>query len=145
MTSNGFLVGSIVLFFGFVGCGLLSQMLGRRLVIAVSGAVVLTLGCLLYYATVANALAGGSAVLTTAIGAAFYVLVVSPWGVVTTYICERFPTQVRASGYGIGYSVAVVIPAFAGFYLLALSTVMPYVYTPLVLLAIAGVLIIAGH
>ena len=144
MTSNGFLVGSLVLFFGFVGCGLLSQMLGRRLVIAVSGAVVLTLGCLLYYATVANALAGGSAVLTTAIGAAFYVLVVSPWGVVTTYICERFPTQVRASGYGIGYSVAVVIPAFAGFYLLALSTVMPYVYTPLVLLAIAGVLIIAG-
>jgi len=144
MTSNGFLFGSIVLFFGFVACGLIGQIIGRRITIALSGVVVLTGGCILYYLAVANALHGGGPILTTTIAAAFYVLVVSPWGIVTTYICERFPTHVRASGYGIGYSIAVVIPAFAGFYLLALPIVMPYVYTPLVLLALAGVLILVG-
>jgi MFS family permease len=74
----------------------------------------------------------------------FDLVVVSPWGVVTTYISERFPTHVRASGYGIGYSAAVVIPAFAGFYLLWLSSFMPYVFTPMVLLVAAGSFILAG-
>jgi MFS family permease len=144
MTSDGFLVGSIVLFFGFVTAGLISQMIGRRLAIAIAGFVVLVGGSLLYFATVAHALAGGPALVTTALGVAFYVLVVSPWGIVTTYICERFPTHIRASGYGIGYSVAVVIPSFAGFYMLWLSRLMPYVYTPIVLLVLAGVLMVAG-
>ena len=62
----------------------------------------------------------------------------------TTYICERFPTQIRASGYGIGYSVAVIIPAFSGAYMLALQAMMPYVYTPMVLIVLSGVLIIVG-
>ncbi|MDE2582568.1 MAG: MFS transporter [Rhodospirillales bacterium] len=144
MTSDGFFVGSIALFFGFVGCGLLSQMIGRRLAIAIAGFVVLVAGSLLYFATIAHALAGGTALVTTALGVSFYFLVVSPWGIVTTYICERFPTHIRASGYGIGYSVAVVIPSFAGFYTLWLSHLMPYVYTPLVLLVLAGLLIVTG-
>ncbi len=144
MTSNGFFVGSIVLFFGFVGFGLLSQMIGRRVAIALAGFVVMVGGSLLYFATVAHAQAGGAPIVTTALGAAFYVLVVSPWGIVTTYICERFPTSIRATGYGIGYSAAVIIPSFAGFYLLWLSALMPYVYTPIVLLALAGVFIVAG-
>lgn len=38
----------------------------------------------------------------------------------------------------------MVIPAFAGFYLLGLSAFMPYVFTPLVLLLAAGALIMAG-
>jgi hypothetical protein len=63
---------------------------------------------------------------------------------VTTYICERFPTPVRASGYGIGYSLAVVIPAFSGAYMLGLQWIVPYVYTPAILIALAGVLMIAG-
>ena len=143
-TSNCFLVGSIVLFFGFVGTGLLSQMIGRRTTIVLSGAAILVGGTGLYYLLVQHALSGGSTFGTTLITIAFYVLVVSPWGVVTTYISERFPTHVRASGYGIGYSGAVVIPAFAGFYLLGLSSFMPYVFTPMVLLIVAGGLIMAG-
>ena len=85
-----------------------------------------------------HALAGGSVFGTVVITVLFDVLVVSPWGVVTTYISERFPTHVRASGYGIGYSAAVIIPAFAGFYLLWLSSFMPYVFTPMVLLMVAA-------
>jgi MFS family permease len=144
LTSNIFLVGSIVLFFAFVGFGMLSQAIGRRPAIMLGGLGILILGTGLYYTLVEHALAAGSAVGTGVITIAFYVVVVSPWGVVTTYISERFPTHVRASGYGIGYSAAVVIPAFAGFYLLGLAKFMPYVMTPLVLLAVAGILIVIG-
>ena len=49
-----------------------------------------------------------------------------------------------ASGYGIGYSLAVVIPSFYSFYLLGLSAFMPYAYTPLVLMFAAGVLAVIG-
>jgi len=101
-------------------------------------------GTLLYFLLVQHALSGGSLWGTALIVIAFDVLVVSPWGIVTTYISERFPTHVRASGYGIGYSAAVVIPAFAGFYLLWLSHLMPYAYTPMVMLMVAGALIMAG-
>jgi MFS family permease len=144
VTSTAFLIGSIVLFFGFVGTGLLSQVIGRRTTIALSGAAILVAGTTLYYLLVQHVLAGQSVFGTVLIVVLFDVVVVSPWGVVTTYISERFPTHVRASGYGIGYSAAVVIPAFAGFYLLWLSSFMPYVFTPMVLLIAAGSFIMAG-
>jgi len=71
-------------------------------------------------------------------------LVVSCWGVITTYINERFHTGIRASGFGLGYSLAVVIPSFYAFYQSWLSHVMPSKYTALVLLVIGGVLISVG-
>ena len=69
---------------------------------------------------------------------------VSNWGLATTYINERFHTNVRASGFGIGYSLAVILPSFYAFYQAGLSAFMPLEYTPLVFLAISGVLIIIG-
>jgi hypothetical protein len=124
--------------------GLLSQIIGRRPTIVLCGASTLVFGSLLYYLLVSGALAGASYATTAVLTIAFYVMIVSPWGVVTTYISERFPTHIRASGYGIGYSAAVVIPAFTGFYMLGLGAVMPYVFAPLVLLGIAGVLMMTG-
>jgi hypothetical protein len=87
-------------------------------------------GTSLYAVAIEHALSGGDLVMTTAIACLCYLLVISPWGIVTTYICERFPTQIRASGYGIGYSVEVVIPAFSGCLHATLQAMMPYVYTP---------------
>ncbi len=144
MTSNGFFFASIVLFFGFVGYGLLGQAIGRRRTIIVAGVVELIVCPVLYYTMIEHAQLGGPAIVTTALAGAFHVLAISPWGIVTTYICERFPTRVRASGYGIGYSIAVVIPSFSGIYLLWLARVMPYLFTPIVLLVIAAVLMIVG-
>ena len=108
------------------------------------GVAVLIGGTGTYYLLVRNALAGASLGTTAVLTIVFYVLVVAPWGIVTTYIAERFPTHIRASGYGIGYSLAVVIPAFAGFYLLWLSALMPYEFTPIVMLVVAGGLMIVG-
>jgi MFS family permease len=144
LTSNTFLFASIGLFFAFVGYGLLSQMIGRRPAIVIASCVVLVLGPALYYSLVANAVSGGSPLVTATLAGMFHIVSISPWGIVTVYICERFPTQVRASGYGIGYSLAVVIPSFSGIYLLWLARFMPYLYTPLVLLGLAGILMVTG-
>ncbi len=144
LTSNTFLFASIGLFFAFVGYGLLSQMIGRRPAIVIASCVVLVLGPALYYSLVANAVSGGSPMVTATLAGIFHVVAISPWGVVTVYICERFPTYVRASGYGIGYSLAVVLPSFSGIYLLWLAHFMPYLYTPIVLLGLAGILMVIG-
>jgi MFS family permease len=144
MTSNTFLVSSIVLFFLFVGYGMLSQIIGRRSAIVLGSTISLVGGAALYWATIAHGLSGGTPLATAVLAGAFNALVVAPWGVATVYICERFPTHVRASGYGIGYSLAVVIPAFSGIYLLWLGQVMPYVFAPIVLIVVAGILMIAG-
>jgi MFS family permease len=144
LVTNGLLVTSFVQFFSFVAFGLLGQMIGRRRAIVLSGLLVLTIGSGLYVAAVEHAFAGGGLIATTVIACLCYLLVISPWGIVTTYICERFPTHLRASGYGIGYSLAVIIPAFAGAYLLGLRVFMPYAYTPVVLIVLAGLLMIVG-
>ena len=144
MTTSGFFWASVVLFFGFVSYGLIGQKIGRRRTIMIAGFVVLIAASLLYYAMVAHATSGGSPLGTTILAAAFHIMVLSPWGIVTTYICERFPTRVRASGYGIGYSLAIIIPSFSGIYLLWLGHVMPYLLAPIVLVVLAALLMIAG-
>jgi MFS family permease len=142
--TNGLLVTSFIQFFAFVGFGLLGQAIGRRRAIVLSGFLILIGGTALYSAAVTHALSGGGVVGTTIIACLSYMVVISPWGIVTTYIVERFPTQIRASGYGIGYSLAVVVPAFSGAYLLALRDLMPYAYTPVVLIALSGILVVIG-
>jgi hypothetical protein len=72
------------------------------------------------------------------------VLIIWPWGLATTYINERFHTSVRASGFGLGYSLAVILPAFYAYYQAGLATFMPFEYTALPLLVIGAILILAG-
>lgn len=91
-----------------------------------------------------NAGAHGSLLLTMVLYTIALCFTISPWGIVTSYISERFSTGVRSSGYGVGYSLAVIIPSFFSFYLLGLAKLIPYAYTPLVLLGIAGLLQIIG-
>ena len=61
---------------------------------------------------------------------------------ITAYIMEMFPTEVRSSGYGIAYSLPSVIPAFYPYYMLWLGNTMNYDYTPLVILAAGGVFLL---
>jgi hypothetical protein len=75
---------------------------------------------------------------------AMVVLAASPWGLLPAYINERFCTGVRASGYGLGYSLAVILPSFYAYYQAGLATFMPFEYTALVLLAIGALLIAVG-
>jgi hypothetical protein len=72
------------------------------------------------------------------------VLTVSGWGLLSAYINERFHIGVRASGFGIGYSLAVILPAFYSFVMLWMASFMPYKYTQIPLLALGGLLILLG-
>ncbi|NYD40419.1 MFS transporter [Nocardioides panaciterrulae] len=136
------LVANLVLAGGYVAAGVLSQRTGRRPFFIGAGAVAAIFGSLVYALIVNLTEASFGLVMLLTILA--NLLVVACWGVVTTYINEAFHTGVRASGYGLGYSLAVIIPSFYAFYQAWLSNIMPAEYTALVLLVFGGILISVG-
>ena len=68
------------------------------------------------------------------------VLVTAPWGMILTYINERFVTDVRATGFGVGYSLSVIIPSFYAFYMNWLGAVISPLVTSAVLLCLGGII-----
>jgi MFS family permease len=136
------IISYAVLILGYLGAGMLSQRIGRRpffLWVAIATGIATPV----LYGIVVSGIIGsiaGIIILTIVIN----ILALSTWGVVTTYINERFHVGVRASGYGLGYSLAVIIPSFYSFYQVGLSGLMPLAYTALVLLVVAGILIGIG-
>ncbi|WP_051581546.1 MFS transporter [Pseudonocardia acaciae] len=142
--TDGFLVGYAFLFFGFIAMALLGQAFGRRRMLILSGVWTFSVGTVCYWLMLENIRAGGAFAATVALLTITLLLTVAPWGIVTTYISERFQTGIRSSGYGIGYSLAVIPTAFSSFYLSGLSHFMPYYLGPLVLMVLAGVLVVVG-
>ncbi len=136
------LVANVVLAIAYVGAGVLSQRIGRRTLYRAAGLIAAVVGSLLY-GIVVN-LTTGDLLWVVLLTILINVVVVSGWGAITTYINERFHTGVRSSGFGLGYSLAVVLPSFYGFYQGALGEFMPARYTPLVLLVIGGLLMTVG-
>ncbi len=135
-------IANAVLAVAYLVCGVWSQRIGRRPFFLVAGVVTATLAPLVYWIIVGRVITGFAAVLVLTILVSIFTIAV--WGVVTTYINERFHVGIRASGYGIGYTLAVIIPSFYAFYQSGLAGAMPMQYTPLVLLVIAGVCIVIG-
>lgn len=131
-----------VLIGGYLGAGILSQRIGRRRFFLVAAGLITVAATLVYGLLVAGAFTGLAAVTIAVI--VLNLLTLSVWGVATTYLNERFHVGVRSTGYGIGYSFAVVIPAFYAFYQSGLAAIMPAAYTPLVLVVLAGILIGIG-
>ena len=128
-----------VCLFPFVGA--LGQRFGRRQVFLVLGAANLTVTPVAFGLAVQNASEPAVlrvfAVVTIVVG-----LLV--WAMITAYIMEMFPTEVRSSGYGIAYSLPSVIPAFYTYYMLGLAGFMPYDYTPVVIIAAGGLFLLIG-
>jgi hypothetical protein len=103
----------------------------------------LTVGPILYYVLVKSGYR--SALQVTLLVTLINLCSTPVWAIVTSYIIERFPIRVRASGYGVGYSAATIIPAFSSFYMLGLKGLgMPYEYTEIVILALGGLLLFLG-
>lgn len=65
-------------------------------------------------------------------------------GVLFSYFNERFPLQVRSTGYSIGYTFGLILPGLYSFWLLGLQGLMPYQYGPLVLMTLGGILMYFG-
>lgn len=127
---------------GYLAAGVWSQVAGRRPFLILSGLLAAFGGTGLYYWLLQappRHLPG--AVLLVA---ALVFVVVWFWGLATTYINERFRTGVRASGFGLGYSLAVIPPSFYAFYQSWLSGLMPFDLTVLPLLFAGGLLVALG-
>lgn len=135
-------IAYLVLAASYIAAGVISQRVGRRLFLIASSVLMATVGTFLYYLLVGTAPQNLFVVIVLV--TIITVIITWVWGLATTYINERFHTGVRASGFGIGYSLAVIPPAFYAFYQAGLATFMPFKYTPLPLLVIGALLILIG-
>lgn len=136
------LISYIVLFFSYIGAGLVGQRIGRKRFFVIIGPVIATIGAaILFVLTNINGLTLPTIVLLVCV---LSVIVTSPWGVIVTYINERFATDVRATGFGVGFSLSVIIPSFYAFYMNWLSGIMPFHITPVALLCLGGLIGMAG-
>jgi MFS family permease len=143
VVTNAQLTASLVLALTFVPVGMLGQKIGRRNVLALFGVAGLTVGPSLYYVLVKSGYRSTPQVILLV--SLINLCALPVWAIVTSYINERFPTSVRASGYGIGYSAATIIPAFSSFYMLGLKELgTPYEYTEIVIFALGGLLLLVG-
>jgi len=134
-------INSLGLVIAFQVYGALSQRTGRRRFYLWYGAVMAVVGSSLYAALMTSDAGPVQAtVLTILVGWA----VQGSFGPVAAYLTERFPARVRASGFGTGYSLALVLPAFYTFYLAGLGALMPSYLAPVVLIVIAGALVSTG-
>jgi MFS family permease len=143
VVTNAQLVANCLLAFSFVFFGILGQKIGRRTTLILIGLAGLTAGPTLYYILVRS---GYRSPLQLTLLVTLINFCATPvWAIVTSYINERFPTGVRACGYGVGYSAATIIPAFSSFYMLGLKGLgMPYEYTQIVILAAGSLLLLVG-
>src|SRR5699024_7411579 len=112
--------------------GHLSTLTGRRRLLVIWGAAAAVAGPVLWWCAVhAPALAAAAAC-----AALLPVVTVSAYGPVSAYLSERFPTEIRSTGYGAGHRLALVLPA--------LSPWLGQHGTVLVLVALGGVLVVVG-
>ncbi len=135
-------IAFLVLAGGYMAAGVISQKIGRRPFLIISSIVMATVGTFLFYLIVATTPQNLFTVILLV--TAVVMVVVSVWGLATVYIIERFQIGVRASGFGLGYSLAVIPPAFYAYYQAGLANFMPFKYTPLPLLVIGSALILIG-
>lgn len=132
------LVAYCALIVSYVVSGLVAQRIGRRRFFVTMGPIIALAGSAVLYALVTTK--GLPLPATIALVCLLSVLVTSPWGVIITYINERFVTDVRATGFGIGFGLSVVIPSFYAFYMNWLGAVMPFELAPVLLLFLGGLM-----
>ena len=120
--------------------GHLSTRIGRRRVFLVWGVAAAVLGPLLWWLAVTSQSVGRAA----AFAALLQVITVSAYGPVAAYLSERFPTEVRSTGYGMGYSLSLVIPALYPFYLPSLEALLGRDASVMALIALGGALLTVG-
>ncbi|SFO28173.1 MFS transporter [Amycolatopsis rubida] len=142
--TTALLVSNVALFLGYLALGHLGQKYGRRRVLICAGIATFLVSVPSFLAMLTLLSTGGSFVLAMALYTVGLVVAISPFGVATVYLIEAFPTKIRASGYGVAYSVSLLIPSFYSFYMLGLSSFMPYLYTPLIMIALGGILTAVG-
>jgi MFS family permease len=122
--------------------GLLSQRIGRRKFLAICGVTGATIAPVSFIAIVSGMVSTNVGIIAVAV-----VLVatsICAFGCTGSYLSERFPAAIRSTGYGVAYSLAVIVPAFYAFYEGGLNHLVPSPYGTVVLYVIGGVLLLIG-
>jgi MFS family permease len=126
----------------YVVFGWLGDRFGRKPMLLVAGAVTLTLAPITLGSIASNSVQGW--VSLTALATLTNMAIVGSFGVLPSYINERFVTAVRSSGWGVGYSTAVIVPAFFAYYQLGLAQIVPFQFTASILAALGGLIVMFG-
>ncbi|MDQ0772115.1 MFS family permease [Streptomyces aurantiacus] len=121
--------------------GVLSQHIGRRRFYIGYGLSVMVIGAGSYTLLMTSDGGLGAAL---GWGVLIGVFTVGTFGPIAAYLTERFPADIRSTGYGVGYSLALIAPAFYQFYLRQFDGIMSAHLAPAVLIALAGLLISVG-
>ncbi|RAN76313.1 hypothetical protein B5P43_23610 [Bacillus sp. SRB_336] len=140
-TSTLLIIAFVVVAIAYPLFGMLSQRIGRRafFVLCGIGSFVAIPLFVTFAAGTIHSFWGATAIVT-----AVALCGIPAFGAIGAYMSERFPVSIRATGYGVGYSLALIIPSFYAFYMAGLSKFMPIHLTPTVLLAIGGACLILG-
>lgn len=120
--------------------GHLSTLTGRRRLFLLWGATAALAGPLVWWAAVTSPTLAGAAVCA----AVLQVITVSAYGPVSAYLSERFPTEVRSTGYGMGYSLSLVLPALYPFYLPLIEPALGRHGSVMAMVALGGALVVLG-
>ncbi|NKQ51392.1 MHS family MFS transporter [Amycolatopsis sp. K13G38] len=144
MSTTVEIISSVLTIVAIMAVAALGQRIGRRALL-MRWALVLAFVVAGAFALLTVAARAGAPVwLIGLIAVIAKVLPSAPLGVILVYLNERFPASVRASGYGIGYMFGLILPGLYTFWLLALSSFMPYEFTPIVLIVFGGLLMFAA-
>lgn len=133
-------IASVAQAFVMIVAGHLSTFIGRRSLLIVWGSSAATLGPFIWWAAMKSSHVGQALILASLL----QVVTVSAYGPIAAYLSERFPTEIRSTGYGMGYSLSLILPALYPFYL-------PWIESPLgrdgsviFLIVLGGVLVVFG-
>ena len=121
-------------------CGHLSTFTGRRLFFIGFG----ILGAILAPFAFLGVFTSDSTTGVVLLVVTLQIVTVSGYGPVGAYLVERFPAGVRSSGYGVGYSLSIVLPALYPYYLPPLQDLIGRHEAVAVLLVLAGILVLIG-
>jgi len=135
------MIASVVLIPGYLLTAIISQSIGRRAMIIAMALLSGTVGTYSYYLLLKGP---GSFAMIAVLSSIIVVVLTSVWGVTTCYLNERFATRVRSSGFGMAFTLPVIIPSFFGFYQSLLAKIMPGQYTVIVLVAFGALLTLIG-
>ncbi|MDP1720897.1 MAG: MFS transporter [Candidatus Nanopelagicaceae bacterium] len=121
-------------------CGHLSTYIGRRNFFILFGALSTILAPIAYLQIFQQK----SPILLVFFVVLLQIVTVSVYGPIAAYLTERFPTNVRSSGYGVAYSMSIILPALYPYYLPPLQRAFGEHLAVALILGFAGVLVATG-
>lgn len=125
------------------GAGALSSRIGRRRFFVGFGLLCAAVSPVILLALLSGALGAGIGTVLL-LAAALQVTTVTGYGPVGAYLTERFPDEIRASGYGVAYSTSIVLPALYPYYLPPLQQLLGPHTAIAAVLAVGGLLVALG-